>query len=148
MHEIHESIHIDLPRDAVWPYFLDPDKIKQYGNFEEFEQVTEGPVDKGTRWHNVMRFLGKRMEMTDEITEFEAGRRLVFRPVESPIGYTMEQWLEDETEGTTVHFDMQTEDSGGFFGKVAEPVLAKLLARDIRGQLERLKLLAESEAAA
>ena len=145
MHEFTKTIHIERPPEAVWPYFIDTDKIQQWVNFESLRQVPEGPVEKGTRWEQTMRFLGKKLEMTDEVIEFEDGRALVLRPVKSPVHYVLEQRLDGDATGTTVAMHFQVGETGGFFGKIAEPMVVRLFEREIGAQLERLKAFAETE---
>ncbi len=146
MQQFTRTIEIGRPPESVWPYLSESDKIKQIANFETIEQSPEGPVEKGTRWHQTMRMLGKKMETSDEVVEIDVGHRLVIRSIDSPFPYTMEYVLQDTDEGTHVVCHAEMGESGGFFGKVTEPMVARLIEHEFRGQLERLKALAEADA--
>lgn len=147
MHEFSKTIQVGRPAEMVWPYLTELDKLQQLGNFETLEQVPEGPVEKGTRWMQTIRLLGKKLETSDEVIEIEEARRLVIRSLESPFPYTLEYVLKTLEDGTEVTCTVEMGETGGFFGKFAEPVVGRLIEHEFRGQLERLKALVEAETA-
>ena len=60
------------------------DYLKDFGHAVDWDPGTEscrrqdsGPVGVGSRWHNVSRFLGRRAELSYELTVLEPGH-LVF----------------------------------------------------------------------
>jgi ligand-binding SRPBCC domain-containing protein len=144
MQEFTKTIDIGRPPEFVWPYLSESDKIQQVANFESIEQTPEGPVEKGTRWHQTMRMLGKKLDTSDEVIEIEEGSRLVMRSVDSPFPYTLEYILTGTEDGTDVVCMVEMGETGGFFGKFTEPVVARLMEHEFRAQLERLKALVEA----
>lgn len=144
MHEFTKRIEVDRPPAAVWPYLTEANKIQLLANLETIEQQPQGPVEKGTRWQQTIRLLGKKMETTDEAIEVEEARRLVVRSLDSPFPYTFEYTLQEQENTTTVALHVEMGDTKGFFGKFAEPVVAKIMEHEFRGQLERLKAFAEA----
>lgn len=147
MHTFSESIHIDRPRQQVWRYLTDPELTKMWAGFERMDVIGDQPMAKGTRIQEVYRFLGKRMNMVDEVVEYEDGTHIAFRSVEAPIANEVDETLTDEDGGTRVNLVMRTDDTGGFFGKLAEPVIERMFGRELRQQLHRLKDLCEAQAA-
>lgn len=145
MHEFTKTIDIDRPPQVVWPYLVEADKIQMLANLEAIEQVPEGPVQKGTRWQQTLRLFGKRLETSDEAIEVEEARRLVVRSLDSPFPYTFGYRLDETDAGTNVVLDVEMGETGGFFGRLAEPVVARFIEREFVGQLERLKALTEAE---
>jgi uncharacterized membrane protein len=80
---VHESIVIDRSRSEVFAFATDPENVPLYNsNMISFEQLTEGAVGKGTRNQGMVRVVGKTIEWTTEVTEFEQDRRLMSRSVE------------------------------------------------------------------
>ncbi|HWH31153.1 MAG TPA: SRPBCC family protein [Egibacteraceae bacterium] len=146
MHTFTESIHIERPRQQVWRYLVDPELAKAWVGFEQMDLIGDQPLAKGTRIQEVFRFLGKRMSMVDEVVEYQDGAHIAFRSVEAPIANEVDETLTDEDGGTRVELVMRTDDTQGFFGKLAEPVIERMFARELRQQLHRLKDLCEADA--
>lgn len=143
---IDESIIIDRGRSEVFAFATDPDNVPLYNsNMISFEQLTEGPVGKGTRNHGMVRVVGRTIEWTTEVTEFEQGRRLMSRSVESPISFGLDIRYEDANGGTKVTWHQESETYGGFFGKLADPLVTRMYVKDVRSNLEKLKELVEAQ---
>ena len=143
---IDESIVIDRGRGEVFAFATDPDNVPLFNsNLTLYEQLTEGPVGKGTRNHGVVRVAGRTIEWTTEVTEFEQDRRLTSRTVESPVGFGLDIKYEDVDGGTKVTWHQEAETYGGFFGKLADPLVTRMYAKDVRSNLEKLKELVEAQ---
>jgi len=143
---IDESIVIDRGRSEVFAFASDPENVPLYNsNMISFEQLTEGPVGMGTRNHGMVRVVGRTIEWTTEVTEFEQDRRLMSRSVESPVGFGLEIKYEDADGGTKVTWHQESETYGGFFGKLADPLVTRMYAKDVRSNLEKLKELVEAQ---
>lgn len=144
MPTIEESIHIERPRDEVFSFVADPDNVTQFAsNLVEYEQQSEGERGKGSVDRGVVRVAGKKFEFTSEIVEWQPGERMVHRSVESPMAWELTQRFEDEDGGTKVTFHQEVPDMGGFFGKLGDAVVTKMYSRDVRSNLESLKILLE-----
>ncbi|MDX6414356.1 MAG: hypothetical protein QOG06_1971 [Gaiellaceae bacterium] len=80
MTKIERSIVIDRPVEEVWEFVHETaDNILWQTTLAESEQLTEGPMDVGTRVREVRRFLGLRIESTWEMTEYEPNRTSAIR---------------------------------------------------------------------
>lgn len=63
---------IARPIDTVWAYVTDLNRELDWSaGAIEREQLTDGPLAKGTRFRRVDRFLGKTLEPTFEVTEYD-----------------------------------------------------------------------------
>ena len=143
---IDESIVIDRGRSEVFAFATDPDNVPLFNsNMISFEQLTEGPVGKGTRNHGMVRVVGKTIEWTTEVTEFEQDRLVISRSVESPVGFGLDIKYVDVDGGTKVTWRQESETYGGFFGKLADPLVTRMYAKDVRSNLEKLKELVEAQ---
>ncbi len=100
---VDESIIINRPRSEVFAFAIDPENIPVYSsNLIEFEQVTEGPVGKGTVNRGSVKVVGKRIDFTTEVVEFVEGERAASRSIESPIPFELDITYEDAGGGTKV----------------------------------------------
>src|SRR3972149_6019287 len=143
---INESIVINRRRSDVFAFATDPENVPLYSsNLMSFEQLTEGPVGKGTRNHGKVRVVGRTLEWTTEVTEFEQDRSYVSRSVESPVGFELDIRYEDADGGTKVTWHQESETFGGFFGKLADPLATRMYAKEVGSNLETLKERGEAE---
>lgn len=145
MPTVEESIVINRPRDEVFSFATQPDNVPLYSsNLAEFEKTSDGPVGKGTTYRGVAKVAGKSLRWTSEIVDFEPGRRTVNKSVESPMAWQIDTTFEDEGSATCVRWHQETDSFGGFFGKLSDPLVTRLYAKDVRSNLEKLKDLLES----
>jgi ligand-binding SRPBCC domain-containing protein len=142
---VEETILIKRPRDEVFAFATDPSNVTLYSsNLVEFEKTSEGPVGKGTTYRGVAKVAGKSLRWTSEVAEFEPGRRFVNRSVESPMAWEMQVRYEDDAGDTLIHWRQETDGYSGFFGKLADPLVTRMYARDVKSNLEKLKELLEA----
>ncbi len=143
---VEESIVINRPRDQVFAYATDPTNIPVWAsNFIEFQRLTPGPLRKGTQQRGAVKVAGKRMDFTAEAVEFEDGHRVVFRSIDAPVPFELEGTYEDVADGTRVTLHQESDSFGGFFGKLADPLVTRRFAKDLRTNLDNLKELLEAE---
>lgn len=142
---VDESIIIKRPRKEVFAFATDPANVPLYSsNLIEFHQTTPGPVQKGTRDAGAVKVAGRRIDWTTEIVEFEEGRRSVSRSIDSPISFEIDLRYEDAEGGTKVMWHQESTTFGGFFGKLADPLVNRMYSKDVRSNLEKLKELLEA----
>ena len=142
---IEHSVVINRPIEDVFAFLSNIENESQWQTgLVESAQTSQGPLGVGTTGREVRQFLGRRMESTYEITQYEQNRKLGFKTTSGPIpmegGYT----LESAEGGTKLDFLMQGE-AGGFF-KLAEPILARMVRRQIESDFGNLKDLLEARA--
>jgi len=70
----------------------------------EAKDTSEGPIGVGHTYKQTFQFLGRRLESTYEVTEFEANRKFIFKNTAGPIpiegGFTCEPVPEGATKIT------------------------------------------------
>ncbi len=96
----------------------------------------------GTRVRETRRFLGLRFESEYEVTEWEPPTRSSVRATDGPIPGAGSYITEAVGRGTRFTMAFET-DAHGFF-RLAEPVFARMAAREISGMLGQLKDLLEA----
>jgi Polyketide cyclase / dehydrase and lipid transport len=100
----------------------------------------------GTRVREVRHFLGLKVELAWEVTEFEPKRRSAIKGISGPVPLSGRYLLEPVEAGT--RFTVSGElDAHGLF-KLAEPVFARITARELEANLGHLRDLLEAEGAA
>jgi len=137
------SVVIERPVEEVFAFATDPNKDALWQSTTlDTEQTSGGAVDVGTTLRSTAKFLGRRIETTMEVTENEPPRRQCVRVTSGPIPGSGCYLFEPAEGGTrfTQKFDAEV---GGFF-KLAEPLVARAIRRQIDADMATLKDLLEA----
>lgn len=137
------TIHIERGPDEVWAFIADPDNLPVW-NTALVTAESDGPMEKGAKISGQVKFLGKKIDYVNEVTEFDSPRRTEYRSVESPFPWHGGTILEQDGNGTKVTAFLESENIRGFFGKLGDPIVAKMYGRQMRSDLENLKEILES----
>lgn len=105
-----------------------------------------GPPGVGSRGRMIMRSLARRSQYVDEVTEWEPGRRVAHRTVEGLIDLDTACIAEPADGGCRATVVAETDRVPG--GRLAEPVVARIMRRMFRADLARLKNILEAKAQA
>lgn len=145
MVKVKTSVVINRPVEEVFEYMGDPSNNVQWqsGTIES-KQTSEGPRGVGTTTQAVTQFLGKRLESTGEITEYEPNRRVGVKSTSGPIPITATTTFEEVEGGTKVTLEAEGDVSGVF--KLAEPIVARTAQRQFEGNYLTLKDVLEAGA--
>ena len=146
MPTVEETIVIERPKAEVFAYMQDPTKTTQYNsNLKEFSKTSEGQVGKGTQYRGVAKVAGRKIEWTSEITEWEENKHWHVRSIQSPVDFEIDVTVRDLEGNTHLVFHQE---SGSFFegfrGRLADPLVTRMYARDVRSNLAKLKELLEA----
>ena len=107
--------------------------------------VLDAPIGIGRRGRMVMKLPGRQVEFIDEVTEYEPGKRIAHRTVNGPIQLNTACICEPAGDGCRTTVVGATEHlPGGLFGRIAAPLVAKVIRRGFRADLTRLKKILES----
>ena len=138
-------ITVGHPRQEVAAYLTDPANDPRWiGGLRSARLLTAPPVGVGSQVERVARFLGRRVEYVNEITEL-SGTRLAMRSVRSPFPMRVTYGFEDAgAAGTEV--SVRVEGDAGRMYRLADPVLARLVRRSVRRDLRTLKRVLEAGA--
>jgi hypothetical protein len=144
MSRIERSIVIERPAKEVFEFLhgAGTDAMWQTTLLES-EPVTDGPPHIGAQIREVRRFLGLRIEMTRELTDYAPPTASSFKVVSGPVPI-VGSYLLESTNGATKLTAMGDLDAHGFF-KLAEPVFARMAGRELETSLDNLKDLLESQ---
>ena len=138
---------INRPVEEVFAFTADLENDPQWqSGIEEARWTSDGPPGKDSTGVEVIRFLGRRMELVLLVTEYEPNRKLSIKTTGGPISFESTATYEPVDGGTRLNFTMEG-DAKGFF-KLADPLLARMVKRQSQGDLGNLKDLMEARAEA
>jgi len=143
--DVSTEIVIRRPREQVADYAANPDNAPAwYVNIKEIEWKSPRPLVPGSRIVFVATFLGRRLEYTYEIIDFQPGSRLVMRTSEGPFPMETTYTWEETVDGST-RMTLRNRGSPSGFSSLLAPVLASNMRRENRKDLAKLKEILESK---
>jgi uncharacterized membrane protein len=146
MPTVEESILIERDRDDVWGFIADPDNATMWqSNVTRFEVKDGGELREGAEIEGVTRLAGKDIEWTSTITDYQPQETWTFRSLDAPMDFEGTYRVEEAGDATRVTFRLESKNLGGFFGKLADPVVTRMYGRDVKASLGNLKEIMESE---
>ena len=142
MLKVETNIVIHRPVEDVFAVLSNAENNPKWSSaFLEVNKTSEGPVGVGTTWRGVGKFLGKQIEVELEETGYEPNQKSAQKST-VPFPSNQQMTFERVNGGTRVNLKFEA-DPGGFF-KLAEPLLASMVKRNIEGELANLKDLMDA----
>ncbi len=139
---MEDSITIGRPVEEVFAYLKDIENLaKWHGQVDHGEQTSEGPLGVGTTYRGSSDLMGRKMEWTSEITEYEPNRKVAQKLDMGPAVMAMSWLVEPVGDGTK--FTMISEGEMGGLAKLAGPLMDRTMKKQMEGNLARLKALLE-----
>jgi uncharacterized protein YndB with AHSA1/START domain len=137
-------VEIDRPVDEVFQYFTDVARIPEWNSLVLEMTPSARPIKVGTTTKIRLRLLGRTVEATQEVLEYELNRKVVMR-TPAPLAVT-DTWLfEPLGSGRTRLTYTSVGTANGFF-KLADPIVTRVAKKQLSAQLETLKELLEAGA--
>ncbi len=144
MAKVETSIVVKRPVGEVFQFLSVNENALQWQPGLLETRITNDVQGVGRAWIDTVQFLGRRMEVPFQLTDWQADRKLGFQSTGGPIPMQGSYTFESSGDGTQVTFQL-TGEPGGFF-KLAEPVLMKMLQRQWQTNLANLKDVLEAQA--
>ncbi len=144
MIKMEHSVVINRSVEEVFAFVIDVEKWPQWrAEVVEVERSSEGPIGVGTTFSGVGRFLGRRLENINEVTQYEPNRKFGFKTTSGPVSMQFTDTFESVEGGTKVSLAMEGE-TGSFF-KLAEPIMSRMVRRQFKTNYANLKDLLEAQ---
>jgi len=138
------SVVINRPVEEVFSFATDTEKIALWaGPVTEAKQTSAGPFGVGTTSTRVTQLLGRRFESDYEVTEYQPNSKCSAKTTSGPIPIEEMFSFEAAEGGTRVTVAMEG-DPAGFF-KLAEPIFARIIRRQMETDVGTLKDLLEAQ---
>jgi uncharacterized protein YndB with AHSA1/START domain len=145
MINVEESIIINRTVEEVFAFVADQTNAPQWQEgLLEVRRLTDGPLGVGTKHTAARKFLGRKMEMTNEYVEYEPNTIITFTGDSGPAHFVVSYMTEAVAGGTKLTCQMQME-QGGLFG-LLDSLIAGSLKRDFVANFRDLKALLENQA--
>jgi uncharacterized membrane protein len=148
MHIEDTSTVIEQPVQKVFDYVSNPvtypEWIGPYVEVRDLQQSMPGELREGDKFTADLKFLGRRVETTIEVTASEPNRRLKQRSIGGPVPIEVSLIFEEVPGGTRLTQSADLEPPGGFF-KLTGPLLERAVKRQFRNDQETLKDVLEAQ---
>lgn len=143
MIETNIDTSISQPAAEVFAYISDFSNNPMWqSGMKSCEWLTEPPLRVGSQYLQKAAFMGRDINSTFEVIEYEAGSRVKAHTIESTFPITFTRWV-TPLDDNSCRVQARIEgDSSGFF-RIFEPLLAPLVRRSITKDYEKLKSLLE-----
>jgi len=144
--KIQRSIEIAAPREKVWPFLVEPEKILKWCiTFEKFEYTSDQRNGVGTPFYLEERAAGRPMKLNFVVTEWLRHKRLAFSMTSGDFVKAYEQvWtLEATPSGSRFTFMEEIEFPYGIIGKTLGLFGRLRPGATVGEMLAKLKRLAE-----
>jgi uncharacterized membrane protein len=147
MPTLREEIHIRRPVEDVWAYLVDVANTPVWNPmWEKQEVVGGGPMGLGSRFRNVTRLLGRRLEAEAEVTRWDPPHASSVRTVSGPLDATGAYLLLEEDGGTRFVWELNAAtELGGPVGRLADSVVLRWGVSTLREGLDNLRDLLERD---
>ena len=143
MVRVEESVTINRPIEEVFAYLSDIERQEEWvSSLSESQKTTSGPTQVGTRFRQVVKLLGRRIDIDCEIAAYEPPTVYAFRGKNGPMSMEMRFTLASEGPATEVRQVAEGQSGGAF--KLADPILARTMQKQFAADLEMLKTMLES----
>src|SRR5687767_8377627 len=143
MARFEQKVVIERPLGEVFAYLTDLEKLPEWqSSIVEIRREDDRPLEAGTRFTEVRRVAGRRIESTIEVAALEPEREFSLRVVEGPVPGTARHLL--EAEGAATSLTVLGELTGGGLRSLAGPLLERAARREAERDLRHLKQVLES----
>lgn len=146
MPTVENDIVIERPQAAVWRFLIDPSNASVWqSSIVEFdgEMSGEGTPRVGDQGRGVVKIAGRNIETRTETVEVVPHEKMALQTLDAPFPMLARYDLQATGDVTRLTVRFETPGFGGFFGKLTDPIVAKMIDRDARSSLANLKTILE-----
>jgi carbon monoxide dehydrogenase subunit G len=137
------SIEVARTPDDVFAYLTDVSNLPAWQSGVHTAQIEDGGAPRvGARIRESRHMLGRELDTTLEITEFDAPRLFSLRALDSPVPFIVRHELEPSGGGTRL--TVTGVGDAGMLPGFAAGIMARRAEKQFRKDFERLKKLLES----
>ncbi|HEX9067458.1 MAG TPA: SRPBCC family protein [Ktedonobacterales bacterium] len=140
-HEV--DLQINRPVEAVFAYLTDVTTYTRWqSQLVDYRQTSAGPLAVGSTGIAVRTVMGQKNESTWQVTALVPNTTYTVKSTSGPLTYEIAHTLQPAGNSTRLHVHFQAQPTGLL--KIAEPVMAGAIKRDLEDGHHQLKALLES----
>jgi carbon monoxide dehydrogenase subunit G len=142
MVRFEECVVINRPLQDVFAFISDMENDPPWTSATEVRRTSPGPLGIGTTFRQKARFLGRNLELPFEVVGYEPNHSIAVTATSGILSLEGSRIVDPVGE----HATRVTASGGGHARgvlRLAEPLLAAIGARQLRGMLARLKEVLE-----
>jgi len=137
------AIEIDCPLEEVFDYLTDVSNLPVWqSGVHRADIVGGGEMRAGARIAESRHLLGRDLQTTIEIAEYDPPRLLALRSLDSPVPFSVRHELEPVPDGTRL--TVTGEGDAGLLPGFAAGIMARRAEKQFRRDFEQLKRLLEA----
>lgn len=145
MINVEDSIVINRPIEEVFAYVSDLTNGAEWQTgLIEVRKTTAAPLGVGAQFTFVRKFMGRKLEASNVFTVYSPNEIITFVTTTGPMAVEASYLFRTEQEGTRVTCQIEMKPSG--FSRLAEPLIAASVRREMSAEFGYLKDLLESRA--
>jgi uncharacterized protein YndB with AHSA1/START domain len=115
MINVEDSIIIKRPVAEVFTFIADQTNAPQWQEgLLQVRHTTGETLGVGTKHTAARKFLGRRLELTNEYTKYEPNKQISFTGSSGPLCFETSYFTEPTADGTKLTCQMQMEQGGLF----------------------------------
>jgi len=145
MTRFQQSVVINRPLEQVFAFVSDLENDPQWTPGAVMRRTSQGQLGVGTTFQQHDRFMGRRMDLSLEVTDYEPPHKIGLKTISGPLSFGGTRMFEPVGEAATRVTFVGEGHAPGML-KLAEPLLAAAGERRLRAQLGNLKRLLEAQA--
>lgn len=126
------TFDLPVPPEEAFALLSDPAKDPDWQTACVYSKLLNGEPRPGCEYEITFTMIGKKMDFTVEILEYEPGVVSRFQTLDGPFGYRgTYSYTERPDGGTTVHWLFEV-DPGDYFGITPTSLVKKLLTAQVK----------------
>lgn len=146
--EFEVNTSVDRPPEAVFEYLTDPANVVEWNSQAIEVPPVEEEMGVGATWRPVVKGIVGTAELPMECTVYEPPNRFGYRTTSGLLGDRVrntgaEYTCEPQGEQTRLAWSGTIETKG--VAKLLEPILSRMLRKDVKSSLEKVKAAVEQD---
>ncbi len=141
MIRIERQVRVGRPREEVFAYLSDPERIPEWQGTAVGVSLEGANGGVGTRWRETRVFMGKRVEQTVETTAHRPPEEFALAVVKGPIPLRVHHRLTEEGGVTTIAVTGEGEPGGMF--RFGSRFIVPVVVRQFDDDFARLREIVE-----
>jgi uncharacterized protein YndB with AHSA1/START domain len=140
-HEL--EVLVNRPVEAVFAFLTDATPYTRWqSQLVDYRQTSAGPLAVGSTGVAVRTVMGQQNESTWQVTDLIPNAVFTVKSTSGPFAYEVAHTLQPAESSTRLHVHFQAQPTGLL--KIAEPVMAGAVKKDLEDSYQHLKALLES----